>query len=112
MVKELALSSVILAQAIAEPYDGYWMIGDRCEFKNTGELLVISEGRAIGTGFACYYDSVKQKVDGSYLVISRCYEGTSPAKMISYTMRVDDHNMWIYTNETGELHSKLTRCKE
>jgi len=112
VVKELALSAVMLAQAVTMPYDGVWQIGEQCDIRNTNELLTINDNRAIGVGFVCYYDNVKQKPDGSYLVISRCYEGTSPARMISYTMRADNQNMWIYTNETGELHSKLTRCKE
>lgn len=110
MVKDFALGSILLAQAVTMPYDGVWQLGDKCDISNTNELLTINEGRAIGNGFACYYDSVKPKAEDAYIVISRCYEGTSPAKFISYTMRVGPNNIWIYNNENGILHSKLTRC--
>jgi len=77
----------------------------------TNEMLTISEGRTIGNGFVCYYDSVRQRQDGSYVVISRCYEGTNPAKHISYIMRADNFNIYIYNTENGQLHSKLSKCE-
>ena len=110
MIKDMAFGAVMLAQSIAMPYDGVWQLGDKCDVTNTNEMLTINEGRAIGNGFVCYYDSVRPKSDDSYIIISRCYEGTSPAKFISYTMRVSPNTIWIFNNENGILHSKLSRC--
>jgi len=110
MVKDLASGVVLLAQAITMPYDGVWQLGDKCDITKTDDMLTISEGRVIGTGFACFYDSIKQRAENIYVVISRCYEGTNPAKYMSYSMKVDPNNIWIYNSETGKLHSTLARC--
>ena len=100
----------MLAQASIPAYEGLWYLGPKCDPLDTINTISIKEGVISGPGFACYMDSVKVRGPNAWNVIQRCYEGTQPAKVITFILEVVGPTLTIYDFETGKRHSQLTYC--
>lgn len=110
LAKEAVTGAVMLAQASIPAYEGVWYLGPKCDPMDTFNSISIKEGVIAGPGFACYMDNIKVRGPNAWNVIQRCYEGTQPAKVITFILEVVGPTLTIYDGENGRQHSRLSAC--